>query len=110
MVQYRIVHQPLLGIQNVSGLVWHRFHVVVSRCLSAELLLVVSGAESLVPVTADMPGPIVIDVDIPAPKQVGFFFWQPKVRNHTRHLMPVLECDLWRVVTGLILLLVRQRE
>lgn len=77
MVQNRIVHQPLLGTQGVSGLAWHRLHVIISRCFSAELLLVVSGAKTLVAVAADMPDPIVIDVDIPAPKQVGFFFRQP---------------------------------
>jgi hypothetical protein len=109
MVQNRIVYQPLLGIQGVSGLAWHFLHVVIARCFFAELLLVVSSAETLVAITANMPGPIVIDVDVPAPKQVGFFFRQPKFRNHTRHLMPVLESDLLDVATGFKVLLVRHR-
>jgi hypothetical protein len=54
MTHDRVVHQPLLGIQGVSSLEGQLLHIVVTRVISTELCLIVSGGETLVVVASDL--------------------------------------------------------
>jgi hypothetical protein len=103
-----IIYPPLLGIQSVPGFERQLFYLVVTRSVSVELCLVVSGSELLVVIASDIRCPVVVNVDISAAEQVGLFLGKMYIGDLPGHLLPVLEGDVPDTLSGLKLILIRQ--
>lgn len=104
-----VVHPPLLQVQGIASLKRQLFHVVITRGVSTELLLVASSGELLVVVTSDVLRPVVIDVDVSAAEEVGLLLRKMHVGDLTGHLLPVLERDVPDGLPRLELVLIWRR-